>query len=332
MPRLGAIGHRADAVGAAQFARQRHRRRCLVHDEAGIARLQRGLEPRLRRPRGIFRKDRRLRQRAHPLHHLARVAIGQGAVFPRHLGIARQDVHRRPALDHVRLHRGVRRVEARIGIGAQLVPDVIEQLDELARHHHRIGAFLRRARMAFAAVAMGVQHRARFVRADHLHQRRLADDGQRRADVRRFKIVQQARHAGAADFLVIGQREMDRPRQSGARDLRQQRQRHRNEPLHVAGAAAVEFVAADLRPERIGRPFLAVHRHDVGMARQHIAAWRFRPEAREQIGLDAAGIEGAAAAPARRLQHVLHEIDQREVGTAARGIEPDEALRQRDAV
>ncbi len=78
---------------------------------------------------------------------------------------------------------------------------------------------------------------------------------------------------------------MDRTGQRRARDLGHQRQRGAEKAFHVAGAAAVEPVAAHFRRERIARPVLAVDRHDVGMAGEHIAAVALRTETREQIAL-----------------------------------------------
>ena len=101
----------------------------------------------------------------------------------------------------------------------------------------------------------------------------------------RLQIVQQALDADAAHFLVIGQREMDRPRQLGLGDVRRQRQRHADKAFHVAGAAAVQLAVAHFGLEGIGRPVLAVHRHHIGMARQHIAAIAVGAEGGEQIGL-----------------------------------------------
>src|SRR6266508_983979 len=79
--------------------------------------------------------------------------------------------------------------------------------------------------------------------------------------------------AQAADLLVVGEGEMHRHLEPGTLEGGDIGQAGGNESLHVAGAAAVE-VAVFLLGEvpRIGRPGLAVDRHDVGVARQHDAA------------------------------------------------------------
>src|SRR6185437_3327023 len=64
------------------------------------------------------------------------------------------------------------------------------------------------------------------------------------------------------------------------------------------------------------------------MAGKDIAAIAFRPEGGEEIGLGAAVVIGAAAAGATRFQQLLCVIDQREIGTAAGGVEADQGFDQ----
>ena len=54
--------------------------------------------------------------------------------------------------------------------------------------------------------------------------------------------------------------------------LRHERQRDGDEALHVADAATDEAIADLRRLPRIGRPWLAVDGHDIGVAGQHDAA------------------------------------------------------------
>ncbi len=185
--------------------------------------MQFGFECGMRRPRAVFGQDFVVGERANRRDDGIGVAVGQGAIFPGDARLARQDVHRRSAFDHIGLHRGEGRIETRIRVGLQFLADVLKQVDELARHHHGIGAFLRRAGMAFLSAAARIENRAGFVRAHDFHAGRLADDGERGFDARFGKIGEQSRHAGAADFFVIGKREMDRPFQLGGGDLWQER-------------------------------------------------------------------------------------------------------------
>jgi hypothetical protein len=86
------------------------------------------------------------------------------------------------------------------------------------------------------------------------------------------QIVKQPADPDATDFLIIGEREMQRNLECGARNLRQQRQCHAEKAFHIRGATAIKSAVANRGLKRIARPVLAVHRHDIGMARQDIAA------------------------------------------------------------
>ena len=73
-----------------------------------------------------------------------------------------------------------------------------------------------RARMTFAALGHGFDHRARLVRADDPHARRFADDGERGLDAGSLEIVEQPAHADTADLFIEREGEMQRPLQVGA--------------------------------------------------------------------------------------------------------------------
>ncbi len=87
------------------------------------------------------------------------------------------------------------------------------------------------------------------------------------------------------DFLVIGQGEMDRPSQSSLQHPRHGGERKRVETLHVAGAASVEPAIPFRQDERIARPCLALHRHDVGMAGEDDPAFHRRAHCGVEVGL-----------------------------------------------
>ena len=53
------------------------------------------------------------------------------------------------------------------------------------------------------------------------------------------------------------------------------------EPLHVAGAAAIELAVAELKRERIARPSLSLDRNAVAMAGKPDAAFALGPDGRE---------------------------------------------------
>ena len=104
-----------------------------------------------------------------------------------------------------------------------------------------------------------------------------------------------------------------------------------DEALHVAGAATIE-IAVGLRGQRpgIGRPWLAIDRHDVGMARQHDATLGRGADRGEKIGFGALGIGDQRAGNAEIIKVALDVFDQIEVGIARGGVEGHQALQHVD--
>src|SRR3546814_990732 len=66
--------------------------------------------------------------------------------------------------------------------------------------------------------------------------------------------LQEVWHALAADLLVVGEAEMDRCREIVLEEARRMGQRHRDEGLHIRGAAAVEAAAVLAHQPGIARP------------------------------------------------------------------------------
>ena len=178
------------------------------------------------------------------------------------------------------------------------------------------------AECALAAYAALVGALA-LVRDHRLHAGGLADDGAGGADAVARQVFEQAARADAAHFLVIGECKINRRLEIGRGKARRHRQDDGEVAFHVAGAAAVELVASHRRLERIARPVLAVHRHHVGVPREHNAGFVSFLHGGEQIRLVAAGIIGEARLDAVGLEVIAHPLDQAEVGTAAGGIEAD---------
>ena len=107
------------------------------------------------------------------------------------------------------------------------------------------------------------------------------------------EILDETADADAADFLVVREREMQRLVEA-RHVLRQQRERDRDEALHVGGAAAVEPAVLLDERERIAVPRLAVDRHDVGVAGEHEPAVAARAQRREEIRLAPVVVEREA--------------------------------------
>ncbi len=118
-----------------------------------------------------------------------------------------------------------------------------------------------------------------------LHAGRLADDGKAGLGQILADGLQKMRRAQAAQFLVIGEGEMERRLQRLGCHLRHQRQAKRDEALHVAGAAAHKTRIRFHQLERITGPGLAFDRHHVGMAGEHDAAIAFGPIVAHRLAL-----------------------------------------------
>jgi hypothetical protein len=178
--------------------------------------------------------------------------------------------------------------------------------------------------VTFAPFGQRFDHGARLVRADDTHARRFPDDRERRLDPGRLEIVEQTPHAHTADLLVERKGEMHRPLEVGRFELRQERQRGRDEPLHVSRAAPIELVLADLGGEWVARPLLPVDRDHIAVTRKHIAAVALRSERREQVRLAALFVMRQPQPCACALEQRARERDQLQVGIPAHRVERDQ--------
>ena len=93
---------------------------------AGIPGVQHRVEFGFRGAAPVFGQDFGLGAAFDPGDDLIRITIGQAAILPSHFRFPRQNVHRRAAMNDGGLNGGMGRVEAWIGIGAQLVPHTIQ--------------------------------------------------------------------------------------------------------------------------------------------------------------------------------------------------------------
>jgi hypothetical protein len=167
------------------------------------------------------------------------------------------------------------------------------------------------------------------------HAGRLANDASHRGDAARLDVRDQPTHADAADFLVVRQREMDRPRKPAAQELGHEREPGRAEALHVGDAATENAVAAHRRAKRVAVPRLAVDRNNVGMAGQDNATGRgvavARGQRRPQVRLGALVVVRIGRRDAVTGEVVAHPVEQRQVRVAAHRRERDQFLDQRPA-
>ena len=98
--------------------------------------------------------------------------------------------------------------------------------------------------------------------------RRLANYGVRGRHVERSERVEERRDADAAEFFVARHGDVERATKRARIDFRYRCEHRGDEPLHVGGAAPVEPIALTRQRERIPRPRLALHGHDVAVRRQ----------------------------------------------------------------
>jgi len=165
---------------------------------------------------------------------------------------------------------------------------------------------------------------AALVAFDDAHAGRLANEGDRRADAGPRDLADERLRAEAADLLVIGEGEMQRPLQIERGVARRHGKAGGDETLHVAGTAAVEPAVALDHAERVRRPVLPLDRHNVGMAGQDDAAVAGRAERSEEVGLGA----GPVAVDRDRCAGVAEKVcrigDQVEIARRRDGRERDQ--------
>ena len=100
-----------------------------------------------------------------------------------------------------------------------------------------------------------------------------------------------------------------------------------DEALHVCGAAPVEPAVTDLGGERLAVPVLSVDGHDVGVPGQDhpaVGAAVCGRDRGEQVGLGPVLVGQDLRREAVPSHLGGDEVDQLEVGVAARGVEGDE--------
>ncbi len=167
------------------------------------------------------------------------------------------------------------------------------------------------------------------MRLDHRHIGRLADDD----GAGTWQVLAEPRdqrpHSGAADLLVVGDDDVDRLLQLARGEERHGRENASDEPLHVAGAAAIELAVARGQREGIARPGLAFYRNAVAMAGEpNPSVAVSRPDGCEQARLRPVWRRGQRRGDAATRESVAHEIDQLEIRLGARRVEGDQRGQQ----
>ena len=241
------------------------------------------------------------------------------ADFPSDIAIPRDDVERGAAVDHAGVDGGVGNVIDRVErtILDQRAVHGLEVRHELAGDLDRVDALRCERRVRLKTAHRGLVGVFAFVRHHHLHAGGLAHDAAGRLEALREHVDDQPAHADAAHFLVIAEGQVQRPLELAFEQLGHHQQGRGAVTLHVGHAPAVQTVADHLRHKGVGIPGLAVHRHHIGVAREHQAAdFGFTVvggQGGPQIGLEAAVVIGARAFNTQRFQVVLRPIDDGQV-------------------
>jgi hypothetical protein len=254
-----------------------------------------------------LRQQRLVRVRLDAPENRVRIDSRQIAELELEVAFGGHGVDRVAALDRTRLAGGeghvVKLVERTFR--AELVDEIADVTDEPRRIFDRVQPLRRERRVRRKPAHAAVIRVDALMRDDRAHHQR---------------------RAGAADFFVVRQREVDGFRELRRLHLRQHSERRADEALHVARATAVEQAIADFGLERVALPVLAIDRHDIGVTRQHDPAVGLaivRRDRGEQVRPLTARIVGDGRFDARVAQRVAHGFDQAEIRIAADGIDRD---------
>ncbi len=184
--------------------------------------------------------------------------------------------------------------------------------------------------MAGGALHVAAHRQLALVAQHRLQLGRLADQAQARARLAPLELGQHRPNAEATDLLVVGEGQMHGHREfvRALDEGRHGRQHRGEEALHVGRAAPIQLAVALAHAERLDAPGLAVHRHHVGMARQHHAAAIARADGGEQVRLAALVVVEQLALDAETRQVVADKLDQRQVRIAADRGEADQLPEQ----
>ena len=247
------------------------------------------------------------------------------AEFEAHLGPVGHHVDGEPARELAHMHGAVGDVIARIARAGPFEPclQVAQFGHEIAREVQGIDEAGRQRGMAGLPVAGGAPRGLAFVTGGDLHLRGLAHDAGAGLAEEGGEGVGHLLNADAADFLVMGEDELQRfaqvlpggPFRGGE---------HAGEvAFHVGGAAAVEAVALGRQAEGVARPVLPLDGHHVGMAGEQDAAIA-RPGFGVEPGFLPAGIGQAGGAEAEGLQDAFDVVDDAQVAAVADRVEADQ--------
>ena len=224
------------------------------------------------------------------------------------------------------MHGGVRRIEAVLerAFGGEAAGFGCDPGDRLGRRLHGVDAEAGLARMAGLAADTDLDRDAALMRENRLHHAGLAHHAQARAQAAFGHVVHQRASTFHRGLFIKCDEQMHRARERHRLQIGHGCEAAGDKALHVRRAPPIQPPALGAQRERVGGPGLAIDRHGIDMAGQSNAAGHLGADDRVQIGLLAAG-PGADPIGYRVLvQPAADEIDQRQVGVAAGGVETNE--------
>ena len=213
----------------------------------------------------------------------------------------------------------------------EILVQAAHQPDEVGGEVHGVVGEIRPRGMAGAPPHREAAGHLALVAQDRAHLRGLADEAGGGGGAELGQPGDHVAHADAADLLVVGQGEVDRPGERRTHHLGHERQQAGDEALHVDGAAPDQAVAGLPQGEGVAGPALA-RRHHIEMARQDDPRHVARADRREQVGpvalrprqdrrLDAvAGEVVAHQRDDRAVRHAAHRGDRHEGGQEGGGV------------
>ena len=255
--------------------------------------------------------------------------LRQGAHIVLHDRLLGDDVVLQAAVCQVHAAGGMGNDE-RFVVGAfffPLVRHVGEEGDELAGGSNRVhavggeGAVLGHAGEGDAAAVRAL------VRVDDAHAGGFTHNRVVGGEVARHELLDKGGGTDAADFLVVGEREVQGSAQLRLGNARQQPEGDGEEALHIAHAAAVGAGTLHAQGEGVGVPVLTGDGNDVRVAGEDEAAAGGAVrcgDGDEEVGAGAVLVVGAHAAVAVAGELGFDELNEFEVGATGDGGNRDE--------
>ena len=245
------------------------------------------------------------------------ILTGHNAELDRKAAIGCGDVVGGATLDHADMQGGegriVNRGQRSGRFCADLGVEVVDPLDQPRALHDRRDAVGQQRGMDLEPLHVHEISGAALVAGDDGHAAWLADDG---GACFRHNVLHGGDHrgrTGAAHLFVIRQHKLQRAANTAVLRLDQRADGQRHKTLHVAGAATIKATVPFGHGPGVGRPGLAIHRHHIGMSRQHDSPRHPGAGMGDQGGLLAILVPVAEGADAMAAKIAFQPVDQGQI-------------------